>query len=112
MFRRLRIYARGVASVAVLLVSMGGGGASGASFAFVPMAIDAPDSPVLPNATPACTSPAPVHTSGSFHCYTPADIAAAYGVDKLHAAGNLGQGQTIVLVDSYGSPTAATDIKF
>jgi len=112
MFRRLRIYARGVASIAVLLVSMGGGGASGASFAFVPMAIDAPDSPVLPNATPACTSPAPVHTSGSFHCYTPADIAAAYGVDKLHAAGNLGQGQTIVLVDAYGSPTAANDINF
>ncbi len=58
------------------------------------------------------TSPAPVHTSGSFHRYTPADIAAAYGVDKLHAAGNLGQGQTIVLVDSYGSPTAANDISF
>jgi subtilase family serine protease len=112
MFRRLRMVARGVASVAVLLVSMGGGATSAASYAFVPMAIDAPDSPVVANATPACTSPEPVHTSGFFHCYTPADIAAAYGIDKLHAAGNLGQGQTIVLVDSYGSPTAANDISF
>lgn len=77
-----------------------------------PMAVEAPDSPVVPNAAPACTSPAPVHTSGSFHCYTPDQIAAAYGVDKLHAAGLMGQGQTIVLVDSYGDPTAAQDLKF
>ena len=78
----------------------------------VPMAVEAPDSPVAPNATPACTSPNPVHTYALFHCYTPADIAGAYGVDKLHAAGLMGQGQTIVLVDSYGDPTAAHDLKF
>jgi len=77
-----------------------------------PLAVEAPNSPVAPNATPACTSPAPVHKSGFFHCYTPADIAAAYGVDKLHAAGLMGQGQTIVLVDSYGDPTAAQDLQF
>ncbi len=77
-----------------------------------PLAVEAPESPVVPNATPACTSPAPVHTSGFFHCYTPAEIAAAYGVDKLHAAGLMGQGQTIVLVDSYGDPTAAQDLQF
>jgi len=77
-----------------------------------PLAVEAPDSPVAPNSTPACISPAPVHKSGFFHCYTPADIAAAYGVDKLHAAGLMGQGQTIVLVDSYGDPTAAQDLQF
>jgi len=77
-----------------------------------PLAVEAPDSPVAPNATPACVTPAPIHTSGSFHCYTPAQIAAAYGVDKLHQAGLMGQGQTIVLVDSYGNPTAAQDLQF
>jgi subtilase family serine protease len=77
-----------------------------------PLAVTAPDSPVVPGATPACTSPAPVVMSGFFHCYTPAQIAAAYGVDKLHAAGLMGQGQTIVLVDSYGDPTAAQDLQF
>src|SRR5258708_39706039 len=86
-----------------------GAGRAGGSAALVPLAVEAPASPVVANATPACTSPAPVHTSGSFHCYTPADIAAAYGVDKLHAAGLLGQGQTIVLVDSYGDPAAGAD---
>ena len=78
----------------------------------MPLAVEAPDSPVLSSGVAACTSPSPVHRSGFFHCYTPADIAAAYGVDKLHAAGLLGQGQTIVLVDSYGDPTAAQDLQF
>lgn len=43
-------------------------------------------------------------------CYTPAQIAAAYGLDTVHQEGLEGQGQTIVLVDSYGSPTAAGDL--
>ena len=43
-----------------------------------------------------------------FHCYTPQQIRAAYGVD---AVPTMGKGQTIVLVDSYGSPTAAADLR-
>jgi subtilase family serine protease len=49
-----------------------------------------------------------------FHCYTPQQIRSAYGVDgvsPLGAVRNRGQGQTIVLVDSYGSPTAASDLQ-
>src|SRR5207247_4197436 len=34
------------------------------------------------------------------------------GVDKLHAQGITGKGQTIVIVDSYGSPTALQDLQF
>jgi subtilase family serine protease len=45
------------------------------------------------------------------HAYTPADICAAYGVDALHNAGWTGKGQTIVVVDSYGSPTALQDLQ-
>ncbi len=69
--------------------------------------------------TPACTSPDPVHTYAWYHCYTPIQIRSAYGVNSIAdpTSGNgsgqtLGQGQTIVLVDSYGSPTAANDLKF
>ncbi len=51
----------------------------------------------------------------SFHCYTPQQIRSAYGVDSVaplaSGGANYGQGQTIVLVDSYGSPTAAADLK-
>jgi subtilase family serine protease len=50
-----------------------------------------------------------------YHCYTPQDIRSAYGVDKVaplaNGSPNYGQGQTIVLVDSYGSPTAAADLQ-
>lgn len=50
-----------------------------------------------------------------YHCYTPQQIRSAYGVDKVaplaSGAQNYGQGQTIVLVDSYGSPTAASDLQ-
>src|SRR5215472_12737544 len=46
------------------------------------------------------------------HYYSPADICAAYGVDALHQEGWTGKGQTIVVVDSYGSPTALQDLQF
>jgi subtilase family serine protease len=47
-------------------------------------------------------------TSGLLHCYTPGDIRAAYGVDQLP---ELGDGQTIVLIDSYGDPSAASELQ-
>ncbi|MBO0683015.1 MAG: hypothetical protein J2P45_07665, partial [Candidatus Dormibacteraeota bacterium] len=56
-------------------------------------------------------------TYATFHCYTPTDIANAYGLSQFMGAhagdpAALGAGQTIVLVDAYGSPTAAADLKF
>ncbi len=80
---------------------------------YVPLIKVAPDDNTnATGPTDACTSPVPIHTSTLFHCYTPAQMAAAYGVDKLHAAGITGKGQTIVIVDSYGSPTALSDLQF
>lgn len=43
-------------------------------------------------------------------CYSPQEIQKAYGVDSLLAAGDDGAGQTIVIVDSFGSPTLAHDL--
>jgi subtilase family serine protease len=45
------------------------------------------------------------------HSYSPADICAAYGVDALHNEGWTGKGQTIIIVESYGSPTALKDLQ-
>jgi subtilase family serine protease len=50
-----------------------------------------------------CQDPA-----AAFHCYSPQDIRSAYGVDMVPEKGD---GQTIVLVDAYGSPTAASDLQ-
>lgn len=43
-------------------------------------------------------------------CYSPHDMQTAYGLKRLIAAGMVGTGQTIIVVDSYGSPTIARDL--
>jgi subtilase family serine protease len=43
-------------------------------------------------------------------CYGPQDIRTAYGLNGLINSGNIGTGQSIVLIESYGSPTIATDL--
>jgi len=80
-------------------------------------AIEAPDTgaAACDTRTYACTTPAPVHHYVFYHCYTPQQIRDAYGVSALGdpsaGTGLLGQGQTIVLVDSYGEPTGAQDLE-
>ena len=43
-------------------------------------------------------------------CYSPQEMQTGYGVSALLADGYDGAGQTIVIVDSYGSPTIAADL--
>jgi subtilase family serine protease len=75
-----------------------------------PLGWQAPESALAGSdaTTPACTTPAPKVAYSWLHCYTAQQIRAAYGVDQLP---NKGDGQTIVLVDSYGSPTAKQDLQ-
>ncbi len=44
------------------------------------------------------------------HCYSPDEFLKAYGIDKLHANGITGKGQTIIFADSFGSPTLQSDL--
>src|SRR5580658_8550608 len=43
-------------------------------------------------------------------CYQPAQIQQAYNLPALYASGVTGRGTTIVIVDSYGSPTIKNDL--
>jgi subtilase family serine protease len=43
-------------------------------------------------------------------CYSPQQIQNAYGVTSLLQAGYTGAGQTIIIIDSFGSPTIASDL--
>ena len=43
-------------------------------------------------------------------CYDPAQFQTAYNEQPLFGRGITGKGQTIVIVDSYGSPTIASDL--
>src|ERR1700674_540027 len=46
-----------------------------------------------------------------FHCYQPGQFETAYGLRDLHQDGIDGRGKTILIVDSFGSPTIANDLK-
>lgn len=43
-------------------------------------------------------------------CFNPAAMAVSYNYASLHAAGDLGQGKTIAIVDSFGSDTIRNDL--
>jgi subtilase family serine protease len=43
-------------------------------------------------------------------CYGPGAIRKAYGIDTVLAKGYDGTGQTIVIIDAYGSPTVRADL--
>ena len=43
-------------------------------------------------------------------CYGPSDMAAEYNFNGAYAKGYTGKGQTIVIFDSYGSPTIRQDL--
>lgn len=114
---RTRIVAAAATVAALVVLTVAGGGAAAvpATAGLAPLAQQAPDRPQAPSdaTTPACTAPGPdpsgaVKTYDWIHCYTAQGIRAAYGVDQV---ANMGAGQTIVLMDSYGSPTAAQDLQ-
>jgi subtilase family serine protease len=46
----------------------------------------------------------------SVACYEPSQIQAAYNLQPLYQGGVTGRGTTIVIVDSFGSPTIASDL--
>ena len=67
--------------------------------------------PAAGTAATACVvpdGPGGPYSSKYVHCHDPASIRSWYGVQQLP---DKGDGQTIVLVDSYGTPTGAHDLQ-
>ncbi|RKE18277.1 S8 family serine peptidase [Streptomyces sp. TLI_171] len=59
---------------------------------------------------------APISTSDcvsqiGIHCYSPLQYRAAYNLNPLYQQGITGKGRTIVIVDSFGSPTIQHDLE-
>jgi subtilase family serine protease len=44
-------------------------------------------------------------------CYQPAQLQRAYNLPRLYRQGITGRGQTIIIVDSFGSPTVQRDLR-
>ncbi len=118
--------APGIVGLLAVLTSLGvgaGGIAGGAAQiapalnALPPQMVTLPRLPGVITTTPGkytyCTLPDGTLVK-YFHCYTPQQIRTAYGVNSVSLADgtpDMGLGQTIVLVDAYGSPTAASDLQ-
>src|SRR5205807_2692139 len=43
-------------------------------------------------------------------CYSPQEVQNAYGLSAMLNAGYTGAGQTIIIIDSFGSPTISQDL--
>ncbi len=71
-----------------------------------PTATSTPTSSTADPAIDAC----PTDLSQSANCYTPHSLRVAYGIDSLFQQGFSGKGQTVVVIDSFGSPTLQQDV--
>ena len=65
---------------------------------------------VTPDAAPHFSCETAAFNDPNGVCYGPDAIRKAYDIDKLIAAGYTGAGQTIVIIEAYGSPTLAGDL--
>ncbi len=109
--RRLATRALPAVAVTSLLALAAPGAASAAGHA-------APAAPRPALRGPILTGhqvPAPLTTSDclsaiGIRCYTPLQYRVAYDLNPLYQHGIMGQGRTIVIVNSYGSPTIQHDL--
>jgi subtilase family serine protease len=81
-----------------------------ASKASAPAVLIAPDAIHAAQALTVPPSTAYCEQHFKIACYSPGQIEQAYGLPKLYRRGITGAGQTIVIVDSFGSPTVAHDL--
>ena len=65
---------------------------------------------IHPTGVVATPSQAHCGEAFSFHCLTPQQVETAYDLGPLYARGVTGKGETIVIVDSFGSPTIKHDL--
>ena len=75
-----------------------------------PPTIAATPGVIDPAAVIATPSQAHCEEAFSARCLTPQQVETAYNLGPLYARGVIGKGETIVIVDSFGSPTISHDL--
>jgi subtilase family serine protease len=100
---------------AVMIVALAAIAAAGAARHTRSHASVAVAHPFLAGHIAASARTAPLSTSScvaaiGIRCYSPGQFERAYNLAALHAARIDGSGQTIAIVDSFGSPTIASDL--
>jgi subtilase family serine protease len=73
-------------------------------------AVPAIGHPILTKALTAPMSTTDCQAQLGIACYSPVQYRTAYNLNPLYKGGITGAGRTIVIVDSFGSPTIANDL--
>ena len=117
---KINIRTLSAASVALLALCTGPLGATAAAHSAVPslsptLAGRALPIPAVSSAAEAAGLPDPLPTSQcltqlGIHCYSPLQYRVAYDLNPLYQREVTGKGRTIVIVDSFGSPTIQHDL--
>ncbi len=110
--------AAGLLALATLGAASGAmpGGGPGRAVAAVPVVRIEPGiihpTPLQPSAGANDGPPTTAYCKAQFHvsCYSPLQLQTAYDLTPLFKRGIDGAGQTIVIVDAYGSPTVQSDL--
>src|SRR6266568_1376485 len=85
-------------------------GGSAAAHLTSARAVPAIGHPILTKALTAPISTSDCRTRLGIACYSPVQYRVAYNLNPLYKGGITGAGRTIVIVDSFGSPTIANDL--
>jgi subtilase family serine protease len=107
---RIAMAAAGSLLLAAMSVAAAPVAATSAAGPAGPAVVIAPDVIHLEGALSAPPSTAFCEQHFKIACYQPGQIEQAYGLPALYRRGTTGKGQTIVIVDSYGSPTVRHDL--
>jgi subtilase family serine protease len=113
----MRLARPAVAGVSLLAAAVTGAGAAAAAGHTGPAGAAASIVTIRPAAIHLLTGALPAPPSTAFceqhyqiACYRPAQIQQAYHLPRLYRQGITGRGQTIIIVDSFGSPTVRRDL--
>ena len=106
---KLTALAAGAAALAVgVVAAVAPAGSAATKPAATPVAIN--PGVIHPMGVLAAPSQANCVEYGYYHCLTPGQVEDAYNLPPLYARGVTGKGETIVIVDSFGSPTIKHDL--
>ncbi len=105
----LTVSAAALAVGAVAAVAPAGSAATKSAASSAPTVAIQPGA-IHPTSVLAAPSQANCVKYGYYHCLTPGQVEDAYNLPPLYRHGVTGKGETIVIVDSFGSPTISRDL--
>ncbi len=110
-FLRVRLHVLMVISLLLILVSLLTAGVFKQNNSKPAQQLFHPLAKMIGRISAAAPTDAQCRATFKVPCYSPQEIRNAYDVTPLIRSGFTGKGQTIVIIDSYGSPTLVSDLK-